>query len=217
MTLQRGFLGLLTLLVLTILVQSWRLSRIQEARLLAESQVAALRDTTVTLTRTARQHTAMYVSEREVLAGVADDLRRQLKAEHARVESVVRVQVVARPESTGTARPATARVDTVQRYDVIVAEQTVSFHERVGRYQVEGWTRTPPPEVWLKVQQDPIRLTVLATQVQDRWSFVADSNDSTLVIGEITGKVVLRRPGLWQRYKWWVGVIVGGVSVAVVR
>lgn len=209
--------SLLTLVFLIVIaILGYVYAHERDARLRAEAHVLAQADTLRQVTRTAAIQRAELVTEHDALAAVSADLRAVLKK--TEVQSVSRITLTARPESTLTVRPATVRVDTVWQSDVRAADMMVSFDELVGRYRVLGWTHTIPPGVWLKVEQRPLTLTVIATELRrHQFAFAADTGDTTLAVTAIDGKVVLRRPGWWTRRKFLVGLVIGGIAGTVLR
>jgi len=83
---------------------------------------------------------------------------------------------------------------------------------------VEGFTLCPSGLVSLSVNQAPFKLDLFSVETQSgllRW--YVETNDSDLVVEDITVHYKPKRPSFWQRHWWKVGVGAGIITYAVMK
>lgn len=183
---------------------------------------ASQADTLRALSATSAIIRAREVDREAVLVGLLRDneaLANEVR--RAKPKSIVgaAVTLVARPDSVeGILIPVAPDTTSVTASpDVGRADSTFMFHIRSGRHDVTGQVIVPR-SISMRIQDDPIRLKFLATQDKFRvWSVAVDTQDSLLRVESIEALFVERKPGWFERRKFWIGAATTGAVVAIVK
>jgi len=98
------------------------------------------------------------------------------------------------------------------------SQYRVDFEKKIGRLSVRGFSLCPSGLVELALKQDPLRIDLyLAKTKSGLLRSYLETNNSTLVIDDLTIHYKPKRPSFWQRHWWKLGVGVGIMTYAVMK
>jgi len=157
---------------------------------------------------------ALEVKRVEKFATLSDSLKKKL--EHRGEELRQATSAVLRYKSLHAEIQGKVSIDTVTVPDS--SQCRVDFERKVGRIEVRGFSLCPSGLVNLTLDQDPLKLDLYLTETKSGlFRSYLETNDSSLVVEDLSIHYKRDRPSFWQRHWWKLGIGAGILTYALLK
>lgn len=157
---------------------------------------------------------ALEVKRVEKFATLSDSLKKKLERRGEEVRQAT--SAVLRYKSLYAEIQGKVSIDTVTVPDS--SQCRVDFERKVGRIEVRGFSLCPSGLVEIMLKQDPLKIDLYLTETKaGLFRSYLETNDSSLVVEDLSIHYKRDRPSFWQRHWLKLGIGAGLVTYMVLK